>query len=56
MYRQVGALKIDNGVACRGVFVRHLVLPNGISESKRVLQLISSVSKDIPINIMNQYK
>lgn len=55
MYRQVGALKIDNGVACRGVFVRHLVLPNGISESKRVLQLISSVSKDIPINIMNQY-
>lgn len=55
MYKQVGALRIDTGAASRGVFVRHLVLPNGISESKRVLQLISYVSKDIPVNIMNQY-
>ncbi len=55
MYRQVGPLKIENGVATRGVFVRHLIMPNDASSSEKVLQFIASVSLDIPVNIMAQY-
>ncbi|WP_448522524.1 radical SAM protein [Pseudothermotoga sp.] len=55
MYRQVGPLKIESGVATRGVFVRHLIMPNDASSSEKVLQLIASVSLDIPVNIMAQY-
>jgi len=55
MYRQVGPLNIENGVATRGVFVRHLIMPNDASSSEKVLQLIASVSLDIPVNIMTQY-
>jgi putative pyruvate formate lyase activating enzyme len=55
MYRQVGPLNIESGVATRGVFVRHLIMPNDASSSEKVLQLIASVSLDIPVNIMTQY-
>lgn len=55
MFRQVGPLRIENGVAVRGVFVRHLVMPNDVSSSERVLELIASVSVEIPVNIMAQY-
>jgi putative pyruvate formate lyase activating enzyme len=55
MYRQVGSLNIESGVATRGVFVRHLIMPNDASSSEKVLQLIASVSLDIPVNIMTQY-
>ncbi|WP_456399556.1 radical SAM protein, partial [Persephonella sp.] len=41
MFSQVGDLKTDEkGVAYRGVLVRHLVLPNGISTSKEVLDFL----------------
>ncbi|MCS7175927.1 radical SAM protein [Pseudothermotoga sp.] len=55
MFRQVGPLKIEHGIATRGVFVRHLVMPNDASSSERVLELIASVSVEIPVNIMAQY-
>lgn len=55
MYRQVGPLQIENRIAVRGVFVRHLIMPNDVSSSERVLELIASVSVDIPVNIMAQY-
>jgi putative pyruvate formate lyase activating enzyme len=55
MYRQVGPLNIESGVATRGVFVRHLIMPNDASSSEKVLQLIASVSLGIPVNIMTQY-
>lgn len=37
------------------VLVRHLVLPNGLSDSERVLDYLSSLSKDIWVSIMAQY-
>lgn len=55
MYKQVGGLKIENTIAIRGVFVRHLVLPNDISRTKKVFEIISSISTEIPVNVMNQY-
>ncbi len=57
MYRQVGNLKIDDqGIAYNGLLVRHLVLPENQSGSKEVLDFLSSLSKDIHINIMDQYR
>ncbi|GAB4316075.1 radical SAM protein [Pseudothermotoga elfii] len=55
MHRQVGALKIENNLAVRGVFVRHLVLPERLTAPEKIFQLISSISRDIPVNIMSQY-
>ncbi|WP_457623470.1 radical SAM protein [Persephonella sp.] len=56
MFSQVGDLKTDKkGVAYRGVLVRHLVLPNGISTSKEVLDFLKTVSKSVTVNIMPQY-
>jgi len=56
MHRQVGDLKTDsNGIAYQGVLVRHLVLPNGISDTRKVLDFLRSVSPDMHVNIMSQY-
>ncbi len=56
MYRQVGDLKVDkNGIAYRGLLVRHLVLPNNISTTEEVLNFLKSVSPNIHVNIMPQY-
>jgi len=58
MHRQVGDLKIDkNGIAYRGVLVRHLVLPNDLSGSKDILKFIAEqISKETYVNIMDQYR
>ena len=57
MYRQVGNLKCDqNGIAKKGVIIRHLVLPNHIENSKKVLSWIkNNLPQDIYVSIMNQY-
>jgi len=57
MYRQVGDLILDEeGVAKKGLLVRHLVLPNDIAGSKKVFKFISKeISKDTYLNIMDQY-
>lgn len=57
MYNQVGAPKYDkNGMIKSGLIVRHLVLPNHIQNSKRVLKWIKdNLPEDIPVSIMAQY-
>jgi len=57
MHRQVGDLIIgEDGLARRGLLIRHLVLPNGIANSKKVLEFIArEVSIHSWINIMDQY-
>ncbi|MCX7920097.1 MAG: radical SAM protein [bacterium] len=57
MHRQVGVLKLDaEQVAYRGLLVRHLVLPNGLADSKAVFQFIAEkVSKETYISLMSQY-
>lgn len=56
MLRQVGNLKLDReGVAYRGVLVRHLVLPNYISDSFEVVDFLASLHKGLAVNIMGQY-
>lgn len=58
MHRQVGDLAIDeNGLAQRGLLVRHLVLPGGLAGSEFIFDFISKeISKDTYINIMDQYR
>jgi len=58
MHRQVGDLKVDeNGIAWRGLLIRHLVLPNGLAGSAEVLKFIATeISKDSYVNIMLQYR
>jgi putative pyruvate formate lyase activating enzyme len=57
MYRQVGNLELDeNGLAKRGVIIRHLVLPNGLSGTEGVMKFLSGeISKDVHISLMSQY-
>ena len=57
MYRQVGLLQLDeDGIARRGLIVRHLVLPNDISGSISSLEwLAREISPDVTISLMAQY-
>lgn len=57
MYRQVGDLKTDNkGIALKGLIIRHLVLPHGLSGTEQVIKFIAEeVSPDSFVNIMAQY-
>ena len=57
MHRQVGDLIMDeNGIALRGLLVRHLVLPNNIASTKEVVNFIANeISMSTYINIMDQY-
>jgi putative pyruvate formate lyase activating enzyme len=57
MYRQVGKMLIyDDDVVVRGLIIRHLVLPNDLSETEEVLRFISEqIAKDIHISLMSQY-
>jgi putative pyruvate formate lyase activating enzyme len=57
MHRQVGDLTLDKqGVAVRGLLVRHLVLPGGLAGTRRVMQFIArELSADTYVNIMDQY-
>lgn len=56
MYRQVGKAKYKKGIMQKGVIVRHLLLPNHIEDSKKVIKYLYDTYKDnITISIMNQY-
>jgi putative pyruvate formate lyase activating enzyme len=58
MHRQVGDLVLDEqGVARRGLLVRHLVLPHGIAGTEAVLKFLAEeISPDTYVNLMNQYR
>jgi len=58
MHRQVGDLQIDeNGIATRGLLLRHLVMPSGIAGTGEVMSFIANhVSKNTYVNIMDQYR
>ena len=57
MHRQVGDLHYTaDGVACRGVLVRHLVMPGMLDDSAAIFQwLAEQISVDTFVNIMGQY-
>lgn len=57
MHRQVGDLMIDDdGIAQRGLLVRHLVLPNGLAGTEDIVTFLAQeVSTDTYLNVMAQY-
>ena len=57
MHRQVGDLKTDeNGIAKRGVLVRHLVMPDLPEETQASMKFLAEeISSDTYVNIMPQY-
>lgn len=58
MHRQVGDLVLDaDGIAVRGLLVRHLVLPQNIAGTDSILEFLAEeVSADTYLNIMDQYR
>ena len=58
MHRQVGDLEIDpDGIARRGLLVRHLVLPDGLAGTESAMRFLASeISRDTFVNIMDQYR
>ena len=58
MYRQVGDLQTDDdGIANRGLLVRHLVMPDSLEDTENILEFITEeISKNTYINIMSQYR
>jgi putative pyruvate formate lyase activating enzyme len=58
MHRQVGDLVLDEeGIATRGLLVRHLVLPGGLAGTAQVMQFLAEeISKDTYVNVMDQYR
>ncbi len=57
MLRQVGPLAIgEDGIARRGVLIRHLVLPERVEETERVLSFVrGEYGEEIPLSLMGQY-
>ena len=58
MRRQVGDLVLDeNGIAQRGLLVRHLVMPHGTAGTGEVLAFLArDVSRNTYLNLMDQYR
>jgi putative pyruvate formate lyase activating enzyme len=57
MQRQVGDLVLDDdGLAQRGVLVRHLVMPGGVAETREVMRFLRrEISANVYVNLMDQY-
>lgn len=56
MYRQTGkAVFDDRGIMQKGMIIRHLVLPNHILNSRRVLKWINENMHDVYVSVMAQY-
>ncbi|OQB05817.1 MAG: Radical SAM superfamily protein [Candidatus Cloacimonetes bacterium ADurb.Bin211] len=57
MFRQVGHLQLDSeGIAKKGILVRHLVLPNHLSGTKKVLYILyEHFGPELALSLMAQY-
>ena len=58
MHRQVGDLQLDpDGIAIRGLLVRHLVLPARLAGTRQIMRFLATeISTDTYVNIMQQYR
>jgi putative pyruvate formate lyase activating enzyme len=58
MHRQVGDLQVgENGLATRGLLVRHLVLPRDLAGTRQIVQFLADeISTNTYLNLMDQYR
>lgn len=56
MLDQVGQLELNpEGIARRGVIVRHLVLPGSLENTRQCLRLLAELAPELTISLMSQY-
>lgn len=57
MHRQVGDLRFDkDGLALRGLIVRHLVMPNDVADATEIFRFLADeISRDTYVTVMDQY-
>ena len=57
MYAQVGKYEIDNGVIKKGVIIRHLILPENLENTYKVIDWVASTFKkgEVLFSLMSQY-
>ena len=56
MQTQVGDLRVDaDGLALRGLLVRHLVMPGLTEDTTQIMGWLGSLSPDTYVNVMDQY-
>jgi putative pyruvate formate lyase activating enzyme len=56
MYEQSGLLRLDaNGLAYKGIAVRHLVIPGHVDNSLQVIDFLESVDRRIHLSLMSQF-
>jgi len=58
MVRQVGHLKIPaSGIARRGVLVRHMVMPGGLEDTRKIMRFLAKeFGSGVYVHLMNQYE
>jgi putative pyruvate formate lyase activating enzyme len=58
MHRQTGDLTMDdNGIAIKGLLIRHLVMPNNVAGTAGIMDFIAKeISEDCYVNVMDQYR
>lgn len=58
MHRQVGDLKLDHeGIAQRGLLVRHLVMPDNVGGTPEILSFLArAAGPETYLNLMDQYR
>ncbi len=58
MHRQVGDLQMNqNGIAERGLLIRHLVMPEDLAGTEDLMKFIAEeISRDSYVNVMQQYR
>ncbi|MEK6711976.1 MAG: radical SAM protein [Nitrospinota bacterium] len=58
MHRQAGTLEVgEDGLARRGVLVRHLVMPGALDDTREILRFLAEeLSPGTYVNLMDQYR
>lgn len=56
MHRQAGDLAVKEGLAVRGLLVRHLVLPGNVAGTGEWMEFLAGLSPDTYVNLMDQYR
>ncbi|UCF64552.1 MAG: 4Fe-4S cluster-binding domain-containing protein [bacterium] len=57
MHRQVGDLIIEQGLAKKGLLVRHLVMPGMVNDSEKIFQFLAThISPNTYVNVMPQFR
>jgi len=55
MYKTKGTLEVENGIAKRGLIVRHLILPGHLDNTKKALKWIENNLPKVAVSLMSQY-